>query len=260
MNIYLKVPWCVAWHFRGRDEEHQLTEFEPVTFTKYDHEYQMLMNNLRFIPEERQTRMCYSQSAWRNILHGRKPEGGASIIDRNPSVWPNINETATLTGCMLTGKHSSTDYLCIEMPREVRLGSKILRTNQSYSLSYDCAYHFAAMLYDRFAYEYTQWIEQDMRTAAELGFKRKGVESQERYFEQFNFPINISEKQRESLRRQHTRFITRGHGKPRYLFQFGEGSQSYMEHIGEHEQRRIDERQRREERLRRKIADEDQDD
>ena len=104
-NIYIKVPWYVAWHFRGRDEKRQLTEWDAVKFTEFDHEYRTLVNNLRFIPEAQQSRMCFSQQAWKNILHGRKPDGGQIILQRDPKTWPTVNETAALTGIQMSSKH-----------------------------------------------------------------------------------------------------------------------------------------------------------
>ena len=236
-NIYVKVPWYVAWHFRGRDENHQLTEWEPVEFSDFDHEYQVLVNNLRYIPEQNQTRMCLSQQAWKNILHGKASGGGPTIIQRSASEWPTPQETAALTGLAMSPRHAASDYLCIRMPREVYLNKRVYRTNSCYALSYDAAYFFAAMLADRFSYEYTQWMKYDKRMAESQGFKRKIIDSQERYFVQYNFPVIIDPKLRESLRRQHTRFVERGLSKPRYTLQF---NQSFLEHVSEDDQRKIE--------------------
>ena len=247
-NIYIKVPWYVAWHFRGRDERRQLTEWDAVKFTEFDHEYRTLVNNLRFIPEAQQTRMCFSQQAWKNILHGRKPEGGQIILQRDPKTWPTVNETAALTGIQMSSKHISSDYLCVEIPKESIIAGKMHRTNSCYSLSYDAAFYFSAMLTDRFSYEYTQWMDQDQRNGIAQGFRRKISESQERYFVQYNFPVDIDPSLRESLRRSHTRFIERGRGKPRYCYHFGQESQEYMEHVGEHEEKRREEAEKQQKR------------
>ena len=102
----------------------------------------------------------------------------------------------------------------------------------------------SAMLQDRFAHEYTQFVEKDIRTAAALGFKRKGLEAAERYFVQYNFPDIIDPQLRESLRRQHTRLMERGHAKPRYMLQFDEGAEQFIEHVSEEDQRKIDENKR----------------
>ena len=236
-NIYVKVPWYVAWHFRGRDESHQLTEWEPVEFSDFDHEYQVLVNNLRYIPEQNQTRMCLSQQAWKNILHGKPAGGGPTVIQRNADEWPTPQETAALTGLAMSPRHAASDYLCIRMPREVYLNKRVYRTNACYALSYDAAYFFAAMLTDRYCYEYTQWMKYDKRMAESQGFKRKIVDSQERYFVQYNFPVIIDQKLRESLRRQHTRFVERGLSKPRYTLQF---NQPFLDHISEDDQKKIE--------------------
>lgn len=240
-NIYLKVPWYVAAHFRGRDEDHQLTEWEPVKFTDFDHEFQIMVNNCRRIPEQNQSPQCWSQRAWNNILRGRKPDGSMLILNRDPGKWPDTNEMATLVGLKMSGRQHASDYLCIEMPREVWFNKRSWRTNSCYSLPYDSAYYMASVLTDKFCYEYTQWVTQDIRNAAALGFKRKQLEAVERYFVQYNYPDIIDPQLRESMRRQHNRFMKKGMSKPKFGLQFGH---SFLEHVSEEDQKKIDENKR----------------
>ena len=240
-NIYLKVPWYVAAHFRGRDEDHQLTEWEPVKFTDFDHEFQIMVNNCRRIPEQNQSPQCWSQRAWNNILRGRKPDGSMLILNRDPGKWPDTNEMATLVGLKMSGRQHASDYLCIEMPREVWFNKRSWRTNSCYSLPYDSAYYMASVLTDKFCYEYTQWVTQDIRNAAALGFKRKQLEAVERYFVQYNYPDIIDPQLRESMRRQHNRFMKKGMSKPKFGLQFGH---AFLEHVSEEDQKKIDENKR----------------
>lgn len=240
-NIYLKVPWYVAAHFRGRDEDHQLTEWEPVKFTDFDHEFQIMVNNCRRIPEQNQSPQCWSQRAWNNILRGRKPDGSMLILNRDPGKWPDTNEMATLVGLKMSGRQHASDYLCIEMPREVWFNRRSWRTNSCYSLPYDSAYYMASVLTDKFCYEYTQWVTQDIRNAAALGFKRKQLEAVERYFVQYNYPDIIDPQLRESMRRQHNRFMKKGSAKPKFGLQFGH---AFLEHVSEEDQKKIDENKR----------------
>ena len=237
-NIYLKVPWYVAAHFRGRDEDHQLTEWEPVKFTDFDHEFQIMVNNCRRIPEQNQSPQCWSQRAWNNILRGRKPDGSMLILNRDPGKWPDTNEMATLVGLKMSGRQHASDYLCIEMPREVWFNKRSWRTNSCYSLPYDSAYYLASVLTDKFCYEYTQWVTQDIRNAAALGFKRKQLEAVERYFVQYNYPDIIDPQLRESMRRQHNRFMKKGSAKPKFGLQFGH---AFLEHVSEEDQKKINE-------------------
>ena len=240
-NIYLKVPWYVAAHFRGRDEDHQLTEWEPVKFTDFDHEFQIMVNNCRRIPEQNQSPQCWSQRAWNNILRGRKPDGSMLILNRDPGKWPDTNEMATLVGLKMSGRQHASDYLCIEMPREVWFNKRSWRTNSCYSLPYDSAYYMASVLTDKFCYEYTQWVTQDIRNAAALGFKRKQLEAVERYFVQYNYPDIIDPQLRESMRRQHSRFMKKGLSKPKFGLQFGH---AFLEHVSEEDQQKIEENKR----------------
>jgi hypothetical protein len=236
-NIYLKVPWYVACFFRGRDEDRQVTEWEPVKFASFDHEYQLMINTLRNIPEQNQSYMCYSQHAWNNVLKGRCPDGSLLIMNRERTKWPDASETATLTGVKRSNHHNASDYLCIEMPREVWVNNRTCRTNACYSMTYDAARQLASTLMERFCYEYTQWFINDQRNARAHGFKRKKNESVERFLVQYNFPVIIEPRLRESLRRQHSRLFSRGMGKPKNCLQF---NHSFLEHISEDDLKRIE--------------------
>jgi len=236
-NIYLKVPWYVACFFRGRDEDRQVTEWEPVKFASFDHEYQLMINTLRNIPEQNQSYMCYSQHAWNNVLKGRCPDGSLLIMNRERTKWPDASETATLTGVKRSNHHNASDYLCIEMPREVWVNNRTCRTNACYSMTYDAARQLASTLMERFCYEYTQWFINDQRNARSHGFKRKKNESVERFLVQYNFPVIIEPRLRESLRRQHSRLFSCGMGKPKNCLQF---NHSFLEYISEDDLKRIE--------------------
>lgn len=205
--IYLKVPWYTAAHFRGRDEDNYLTEWEPIRFTTYTNMGRLLENELRYIPELNQSRLCYSHRAWQNILHGKRPEGGKVIVTRDPKEWPTSQELCTLTGLSSTKAQGSKDYLCIEIPREVYLAGSVHRTNSYYTLSYDTAGLLEKMLTDMFWHEVLDWTRQDWEHCVEYNIHRNQLQRFERYMTQFNFPVIIDHNQRESLRRMYNRHL-----------------------------------------------------
>ena len=238
-NIYLRVPWYVAAFYRGHDEDHQLTEWDPVEFTDYTYEYMVLENNLRYLPEQVQSHVCYSQTAWNNILHGRRPDGGEVIIKRDPKEWPDIKEICTLIGKANHGRQSSSEYLAIKIPREVYINKHVYRTNHTYCLAYDVAVQLASRLTRQFCYEYLEWTEYRKEYVyRQLGRKPKTNEIVEMFFTQFNFPVAIQPTERESLRRMHTRWLTNAKKRPSYHYNFEDNS--FLEHISEDDRKRAE--------------------
>lgn len=234
-NIYVKLPWYVAAYYRGMDEDHQLTEWEPLVFCDYTHEYVILQNNLRYIPEQNLSRLCYSQRAWENILHGRTPDGTMLIITRDAKTWPSTQELCTLTGAALSARMQSSDYLAVQMPREVCLNKKVMRTNQCYALSYDCAQHFTQMLCQEFYHVFLDWVEQDERFCNRMGIHRKNLEVMERFLVQYNIPISVDSKEQESLRRMRNRWLENAKKRPNDRVNF---NQVWQDHISDDDLKR----------------------
>ena len=237
-NIYLRVPWYVAAYYRGRDENKPLSEWDPVEFADYTHEFSILENNLRFLPEQVQSRNCYSQRAWNNILHGRSPDGSKMILRRNPDEWPSIQEVSTLIGAACHGKQSGSEYLAIKMPREVFYNRHTYRTTANYCLSYDIGIYLSAMLTRKFCYEYLEWTEYRKEFCRRQGFRAKTIDIVEMFFTQFNFPAAILPTERESLRRYHTRWISNARKRPAYHYQFDDTG--FLEHLSKEDLERVE--------------------
>lgn len=243
-NIYLRVPWYVAAYYRGREEDHQLTEWQPVEFADYSREFMIMENGLRYLPEQAQSHICYSQTAWNNILHGRRPDGGEVIIRRDPKEWPDTKEICTLIGKANHGRQSSSEYLAIKMPREVYFNKHVHRTNQTYCLAYDVAVWLSSELMRQFCYEYLEWTEYRKEfVRRQLGRKPKTNEIVEMFFTQFNFPPSILPTERESLRRMHTRWISSARKRPAYHYQFDDTT--FLEHISDDERRRAEQHKKK---------------
>lgn len=242
-NIYLRVPWYVAAYYRGREEKNQLTEWDPVEFADYTHEYAVMENNLRYLPEQVQSRNCYSQRAWNNILHGRNPDGSKMILQRNPKEWPSIQEVCTLIGAACHGKQSGSEYLCIRMPREVYYNKHVYRTTAGYCLSYDVGVYLSAMLTRKFCYEYLEWTDYRKEFCRRQGVKAKSIDTVEMFFTQFNFPTAILPTERESLRRYHSRWLSNAKKRPAYHYNFED--KGFLEHISEDDRRRARDREKR---------------
>lgn len=243
-NIFVRLPWYVAAYYRGLEEDNPLSEWDPIEFVDYTHEYVVMQNNLRLIPEKNLSRLCYSQRAWDNILHGRKPEGGKVLINRDPKQWPTTQELCTLTGVQATPRMESADYLCIKMPREAWLNRSTHRTNPSYALSYDVAQMFIRMLSQEFYHVFTDWVDQDERYCIQNNIHRKNIEVMERFLVQYNIPISVDSKDQESLRRMRNRWLENAKKRPNDRVNF---NQIYQDHISEDERKRAAEFQKKKE-------------
>lgn len=241
--IALRVPWYVAAYYRGREEDNQLTEWDPVEFSDYTHEYMILENNLRYLPEQIQSRNCFSQRAWQNILHGRNPDGSRVIIQRNVKEWPTIQEVSTLIGAACHGKQAGSEYLLIRTPREVYYNKHVYRTTPGYCLSYDVGIYLASMITRKFCYEYLEWTEYRKEFARKQGVKAKTIDIVEMFFTQFNFPVAILPTERESLRRMHTRWLSNAKKRPAYHYNFDD--KEFLEHISDEDRKKADDRAKR---------------
>lgn len=236
-NIYLKLPWYIAAFYRGLDEEHQLTEFEPFVYTEYTSEYVLMANNLRYIPEQIQSRLCYSQRAWNNILHGRRPDGGELIINRDHKTWPTTQELCTLTNTPLSNRMKTTDYLAVQMPKEVWRNKKFHRTNDSFALSYDTAQQLCKMLSQEFYHVFLDWFDQNERFCNQVGIRRKNLEIMEQFLEQYNIPIIVDSKEMESLRRMRNRWMANAKKRPNDRVNF---NHIWLRHASDEELRKAE--------------------
>ena len=230
-NIYLRLPYYVCAFYRGLDSEHPLTEWDPYEFKEYTHEGQVLQRNLRLIDEVNQTALCYSERAWNNMLHGKEPGGGKVILKRDPKEWLSSREICMLNGHDVTQKQESLDYLCIEMPKEVLINGEIRRSNPSYALDYQPAYRFTGMLRQEFYHVFLDWCEQDQRYCNRNNIHRTNIEVMERFLTQYNIPVSVDGKERETLRRMKNRWLANARKRPNDRLNFGEEARGYLEHF-----------------------------
>ena len=240
-KMYLRVPWFVAGYMRGRNDDRQLTEFEPYEFADHDEMMLFLSHNLRFIPEQNQTPYCYSERAFSNILHGKHPGGGKVVVNRNASEWPSVGEFCAITGKFVTDKQDSVDYLCIAMPREILDGGRLHKTNGSYALPRHEAEKFVAYLRDEFKREFNAFCKKDEEVCQQNGINRSDVDRMERFLANYNMPVSVSEKDREALRKMMFRLRKRKSPKP-YI---GHDLDPFVEHISKEDLEKADRREKR---------------
>lgn len=247
-KIYVRVPGYVAGFWRGRNDDRQLTEFDPYEFNDYDDLYLFLEHHLRFIPEQNQNIFCLSERAWNHILHGKAPGGGRTILNRNPSEWPKMSEICALTGKFVTDKQESADYLCIAIPQEVLDGGRLHRTNGSFALPKKEADKFIGYLKQEFKREFETFFEIDQQVCAVNGINRSDVDRMERFLANYNMPISVESKDRESLRKLMFRMRKRKNVQP-YLRQ---PLDPFVEHISKEDMEKAERHEKKMERIKKK--------
>lgn len=210
-NIYLRLPTYVCAFYRNRDINHPLPMDKPVVFVEFSQEYVVLSTGLRILSDDAMTRAhCWSQVAWRNMMHGRNPGGDTRIIRRTPDEWLTYAEVRTLSGEKTGGYVSeSYDYLCIGIPKEVVSGGRIHRTNASYSLAPRNAQQLEGMMRHEFQLTFLDWLVQDRRFCNQKGIARSRVESIERFLMTYDIPVSTDNRERESLRRMTNRWLNK---------------------------------------------------
>lgn len=214
-NIYLRIPTYVAQFYRGLDSKHLLAENEPYEFCMFQHEYIYLKNQLLLIPEDQQTcSWCYSQRAWNNIMAGRPPMGGSTIIRRDRTQWPTNNEICALIGIKSVKKMEAYEYLCVKIPDEAMFGDEVRRTNGSYSLRQNEAMKFQRMLRDEFKHTILDWIIQERRYCNQVGIHREIGQTIERFFERYYISIGSGKRERESMYKMVRRWLDEAHLLP----------------------------------------------
>lgn len=251
-KIYVRVPGLVAGFFRGKSRDKQLDNFDAYEFADHDDLLFFLEKQLRFIPEQNQSVFCLSERAWGHILHGKHPAGGQQIINRNPNVWPDMNEICALTGKFVTDKNESADYLCIAIPKEILDNGEFRRTNGSYCLSKKMADKFISYLRRRFKRELEAFISKDIENCERCGIRRSDVERMERFMANYNMPISIDEKERESLRKVVYRLRKEKEAMP-YL---EEELDNFVYHVSDEDIKKTERWKKKQERLKKKVQNE----
>ena len=210
-NIYLTITRPVAAFMRAQDVGETLKPTEPVVFSPYSEEYSILEAGLRIIPESQQgSARCYSQTAWQNMLCGRAPSGGKTIIKRSQDEWLTYSELCTLECVNNRYKRDSYDFLCIQIPREVFDGEEVVRTSKSFTLDTKAANDLRRAMRQMFIRTLMEFDKKNKAFAKAKGFRRTDVEIMERFFAKYDIPVSHDQKERDSIRRQMHRWKKEG--------------------------------------------------
>ena len=208
-NIYLRVPTYVAQFYRGRvAPEPTLSEFTPVEFSPFQSESAIMSAALTMVTEQQiDHTVCFSERMWKNILNGKKPQGGKMQLKRDPQVWPSMDEILFLTDTQRNKKTDGFDYLCIAAPKQVVIGGQFKQVTTSYTLSFRQANALVKQLRIDFLHVLLYWITEEIFACNRKGIQRDIVMCIDHFFYHYQMCLGDNATDRESMRRMTMRWL-----------------------------------------------------
>ena len=206
-NIYLKLPTTVAQWYRGRYKE-PLTEFQPVIFSPYQDETAIIAADIMFTPEAQMDHTaCFSERMWKNILNGRKPQGGKVDIKREATTWPTIEEVNFLTNAKKNKKTDGYDYLCIQTPKTVIVDGQYKQVTTSFTMTAGGAEELARVMRKEFIRVMLHEICEEVALNDKRGIRRDMTSCIDRFFYRNNICLGTNTKERDTMRRMASRWL-----------------------------------------------------
>ena len=206
-NIYLRVPTAMAQWYRGRYDK-PLTEFQPVVFSAYQEEMAIMLADMLLVPESQMDHtICFSERMWKNMLLGRKPQGGKSLLKREQTEWLTIDEINFLTGAQKTKKSDGFDYLCIQAPKAVSVGGQYKQVTSSFCMTSGGAGELVRYMRREFVRVLLHEICEEIALNDKRGIKRDVMSCVDRFFYRNNMCLGTNTKDRDSMRRMTMRWM-----------------------------------------------------
>lgn len=202
-NIYLRLPTSRCQFFRNRDPKHVLAKDEPLVFSVYTHEHFILRHYLTNTTELSRSLdpQCFSHQQWRNMMAGRHPNGGASILIRDNQNYLSFDEMQRIFGFRDYNKSEDMDYLCIRLPYEVEVVDVVKQVTSTWNLTKEGVWQLKAALNNEFKRSLIEWAMStfDYCTSNNRIICRKHVAMLERFL--MRYGIDPTEQEKSNMRR-----------------------------------------------------------
>lgn len=202
-NIYLRLPTSRCQFFRNRDPKHVLAKDEPLVFSVYTHEHFILRHYLTNTTELSRSLdpQCFSHQQWRNMMAGRHPNGGASILIRDNQNYLSFDEVQRIFGYRDYNKSEDMDYLCIRLPYEVEVVDVVKQVTSTWNLTKEGVWQLKAALNNEFKRSLIEWAMStfDYCTSNNRIICRKHVAMLERFL--MRYGIDPTEQEKSNMRR-----------------------------------------------------------
>lgn len=208
-NIYLRLPVSRCLYFRHRDPDHPLASDEPLVFSRYSPEYFVLSNSL--VCTDEVTARCFTQQQWKNMLRGRRADGGQTIMKRESKQYLSYNEILLLNGSGEREHSGNEDYLCMKLPNEVFLIDTVRAVTQTWRPGTAGIRQLVVMLNNDFIRSVVEWALAtfDFCTSNGRVVCRMQTVMLERYLLRYGIEPTVTEK--DNLRRIITRWLHSTH-------------------------------------------------
>lgn len=201
-NIYLRINSLYADYYRGEDSNNLLLCSDPYVFTPGTHPYNLLIRGLHFTTiNEQIVRGCFSQNTWKTMCIGKSPVSSSKVLNRNPDTWLTSEEVCLLTNTTNNDKLNSSDFLCIEIPKQIYREGRFYPTNDNYALDRSSAAALRKFLIANFKSVFYDWYLANKRVEEELNVNRTNIDLYERFLEAHNIRGSRTGKERDSLRK-----------------------------------------------------------
>lgn len=211
-NIYIRLPRYVAAYFRSLGDGESLPHETPIHLSPLTDEYVLLTSGLLIVPPDQQRRSsCYSQTAWNNMLCGRKPDGGDPLLHRNRKQHLSYAEVCTLDGLRNFTKADAFDFLAIALPTSIVQNGRTVKVCGNHTLARDQAQQLRQLLRTRMMRAFLRWDNDNTLFAATQNITRTQVEVLERFLMEHNVPVSHDQVEMESLRRLAIRWREEAH-------------------------------------------------
>ncbi len=202
-NIYLRLPQSRCQFFRNRAISEKLTKNEPIVFSRFSPEYNIMRNSLTNAPSRTQVinSRCFSHQQWVNMMGGRHPLGGKLMDKRDRTRYLTFPEVSHLCGRNDYNKSINDDYLCIKLPSEVEMVDTVYTVTPSWTLDKIGVQRLAECLFNDFKRTVIEWALStfDFCTSNGKIICRGQTAMLERFLIRYGITPNAAE--RDSLRR-----------------------------------------------------------
>lgn len=208
-NIYVRVPTYLAQWYRGRiAPQPPLTEFQPVEFSRFQEETAMMEAWLTFVPESNMEHSyCFSERMWKNMLQGKKPQGGKVMLRRDPKEWLSMDEILFLTSTKRNRKTDGFDYLCIAAPKVMVIGGQYKQITGSFTMPFKETNAFVKQLRREFLRIFLNWICEEIFICDRRGIRRDVSMCVDHFFYHYNMSLGANATDRDSMRRMAKRWL-----------------------------------------------------
>lgn len=212
-NIYLRMQKSRCQFFRHRDPHRKLHPHEPLVFNAYTPEFFIMRGSLtnpgalaRGVNTE-----CFSQQQWINMMHGRHPLGGGTVLRRDCTEYLTYAEALNLCGQVDYEKSVNEDFLCIKLPAEVEVIDTVRTVTPSWSLDRHGVRQLKELLDNDFKRSVVEWALAtfDYCTENNRIVARGKSAMLERYLMRYGIEPTADEK--DSIRRVVERWIGSSH-------------------------------------------------